>query len=357
MARLTAKIVLDTPGKTFHSGETISGRVEVVVQEACQGRQLVVALGCKGWGRAPMRKRDYFRDTEQHTLFTGDWQPGTYSYPFSLTAPDGCSDQGTIMTVGWYLRAGVIGKGETIGRVNTESSALEGEDRLDFFLTPGVLTPADRERSHGSRLIRKESAGSMNGCLGVAVLMLLGGALVAWYGREAGFALPGVVLAFFGLLGTGSVVWTKLSYRKLALTELQIGATMVWPGERVHCSLTLQMKAPVEIEKATLTLEGWEHVKEFTGMYRTTGPVNRHCIHEERREFLPSAGKFPAGATVRLKGEFMIPADVPCSMEFDNEVKILWRLEPRIRIAGSVDWFDVQPITVLPRMPAEESGT
>lgn len=353
MAWLSAKIVPDIPGKSFRSGETISGRVKVIVHEACKGRQLVVALGCKGWGRSPIRQRSYLRDTEQSTLFIGEWEPGTYTYPFSLTAPNGCSYEGTILKVSWYLRAGVIGEGETIGRTNTESSALEGEDQVDIFLVPGLITEADREQHQDSQLIRQEPAGSLRGCLIVAVSLFLGGATAAWWGWEKGLDLPGFVVALIGLAGMGLAGRQVLIDRKIAKAELRIGSTVVWPGEQVPCSVTLQLKAPIEIEKASLTLEGWEHVKEFTGMYRTTGQVNRLCIHEDNREFLPAAGTFPAGSTVKLKGEFIVPANAPCSMEFDNEVKILWRLVPRIKIADSPDWFDVQPITVLPRIPTE----
>lgn len=352
MAMLSVKIVPEKPGDLYHCGETISGKVQVVVHDECKDRKLMLALGCKGTGQAPQQQITYLIDTQQETLFTGDWMPGTYEYPFSLTAPDGYTYEGTIMTVGWYLRAGAIGKEESIIRQTKQDSDLQGEGRRDIVLAPGKITPEDLSRKKDSQLIRRESAGSMKGCLPPALFMIVGGALAAWWGWNKELSLPGLVMAAAGLAMLGMVAWKALIDRKIAMVELRIDATVTWPGEKVPCSLIFKSRTPVEIEQATITLEGWEHVKKFTGIHRTTGPVNKHIIHKDVRELRLPSKRLPAGATVELAGEYLVPAGAAGTLDFDNEVKVLWRLEPRIMIKGCPDWFDLQPVTVLPRETA-----
>lgn len=356
MARLSTKIVLDKSGNSYRCGETISGTVEVFIHEECRNGTLILAMGCRGTGQAPGLKMNYLTDKEWWTLFTGEWKAGTGKYPFSVTAPDGYSYTGTIMTACWYLRAGFVGEGGTVVRQNWQDADLEGEDRLDLSLAPGQVTPEDRKRSSASQIVRKESTGSMRGCMIPSLLLFLGGAAAAWWGWEKDLFLPGFVAALAGLAVTGLAVRQSLIERKVAMVEFRIGATVVWPGERVPCSVTVKAKAPVEIEQAALTLEGWEHVKKFTGMHRTTGPVNKHVVHKEVREMHLPVRSLPAGASVELRGEYTVPANAPGTMDFDNEVKFLWRLEIRIKITGSPDWFDVQPISVLPRLPAPSAG-
>jgi hypothetical protein len=352
MAMLTTKIVPDKSKDSYLCGETISGKVMVIIHEECKDRKLLLALGCRGTASAPQQQIKYFIDTEQMLLFTGDWSQGTYEYPFSVTAPDGYSYDGTILTVGWYLRAGVIGARETVNRHTKQDSDLEGEDRSDILLGPGEVTRNDVNRKKDSQVIRRETAASMRGCLLPSLFMFLGGAMAAWWGGDKGLYLPGFVVALVGAVLTGVAVWQALIARKIAMIELRIGSTVVWPGEQILCSMKVKAKTPFEIEQATITLEGWEHVKKFTGMHRTTGPVNKHIIHKAVHEMRLPLKRLPAGASVELIGECTVPFGAAGTIDFDNEVKLLWRLEPRIKITGSPDWFDLQPITLLPRVPA-----
>ena len=336
------QVVLDEPGGAFRCGAAISGRVNVTVHEACAGRKLIVAVAYRGSGSAPTQTLRSARDKDAQQLFTGAWTPGTYSYPFNLSAPEACSYAGTIMTVSWYLRAGVGVRAAT-------SFDVESEDERAIDLAPAELSPADRERHSNSELVRREPAATSPGCLLSAIAMVLVGSVLAWLGLESNAALPGLVAAVVGLALLGVMLRQALINRKIAMTELRIGSVVAWPGAVVPCSLTLQAKVPLEVTSATLTLEGWEHVKKFTGRYRSTGPVNKHVVHVEERALALPAPTLPAGVPVQLSGNLVIPSSATGTMDFDNELKFLWRAVLRIRIKGSPDWFDVQPITVLPR--------
>jgi hypothetical protein len=343
------QIVLDEPTGAFRCGAEIRGRVDVTVHEACEGRKLVVAVAYRGSGNAPTQTIRSARDKETQQLFVGAWTPGTYSYPFRLPAPEACDYAGTIMTIGWYLRAGVG------VRVATSFDA-ESEDEQAIDLAPAELSPEDQERYKTSEVVRRDPAPIKRGCLLSSIALVLIGCVLAWLGLESGAALPGVVAAVMGLAFLGIMLRQALVNRKIAWTELRVGSVVAWPGAVVPCSLVLEAKAPLEVTSATLTLEGWEHVKKFTGLYRSTGPVNQHMVLAEEKALALPAPTLPAGVPVHLSGELVFPSNATPTMDFDNELKFLWRAVLRIKIKGSPDWFDVQPITVLPRSPGAAGG-
>ena len=318
---LSTRIIPDKSGNRYLCGETISGKVEVIVYDECKDRKLVFALGSKGVASAPQQQITYFIDTEQKIIFTGDWKPGTYEYSFSITAPDGYSYAGTIMTVGWYLRSGVIGSGETIIRHTKQDSDLEGEDRRDIQLAPGEPTRNDLNRKKESQVVRREAGSSIPGCLLSSFFLFLVGLMAAWWGWEKDLYLPGLVMALIGGALVGVTIWQALISRKIAMLELRVGSTMIWPGEKIPCTIFLKAKRPFEIEQATITLEGWEHVKRFTGIYNTTGPVNKHVIYKNTQEMQLPLKRLTAGASIELTGECMVPVGAAGTMEFDNEVK------------------------------------
>jgi len=337
------QIVLEKPGGVFQCGTSINGVVKVAVNEECESKKLIIAVGYRENGIAPTQTIHTFRDKEIKQLFIGTWQPGTYSYSFSLSAPEGCNYTGTIMNISWYLRAG-------IGVSAITSFDVEAEDEKEITLVPAEISAADRDRKKASEIIRKESAGAMRGCILPSIGLLLGGLFFAWLGFDHDAALPGCVAALIGLAVLGLIIRQALLDRKITMTELLIGSVVIWPGVRVPCSITVQSKVPIEIESATLTLEGWEHVKKFTGIYRTTGPVNKHIVHMEEKALELPAPVLPAQVPVQLRGDFLVPANATCTMDFDNELKFLWHVVFRIKIKGSPDWFDRQPITVMPRI-------
>lgn len=343
MKPLSLQIVLDKPDGVFQSGASINGAVRVAVDEECEDKKLIIAVGYRESGIAPVQTIRTFRDKEIKQLFMGVWQPGTYSYRFSLLAPEGCNYTGSIMNISWYLRAG-------IGVRPINSFDVEAEDEKEITLAPAEISAADRDRKKASEVVRKESAGAMRGCILPSMGLLLGGLFFAWIGFDHDAALPGCVAALIGLAVLGLIIRQALLDRKFTMTELRIGSVVVWPGVRVPCSITVQSKVPIEIENATLTLEGWEHVKKFTGIYRTTGPVNKHIVHVEERALELPAPILPAQVPVSLKGDFLVPSNATCTMDFDNELKFLWSVEFRIKIKGSPDWFDRQPLTVMHRI-------
>lgn len=349
MTRLSLKIILDDPGKPFHCGAEIAGAVEVVADEEIKAKDLVLSIGYKGKGIAPHQPINFVSDAERKTLFTGDWRPGAYRYPFTLIAPDACTYKGAILNMDWYLRARVVKAGksitQTVGTVRTYSG-FDAEEEKVIELAPGPITSADRERGKAAKLIRKDAAVTP-GCLLTSVLLLLGGVFAVWMGLP----LLGGIAAFIGIPMIGYALWLSLIGRKISLPELRIGSVITWPGERIPCRITFQARSPIEIKRATLTFKGWEQVKKFTGMHRTTGPLKKHLYHNEEQVLNVPAQRLSEGTMVEIKGEFTVPVTAPCTMDFDNEIKFLWQVEFRIQINGSPTWYDVQPVTVLPRIP------
>jgi hypothetical protein len=342
MPRPSIRIALDRPGRPFPCGACITGVVTVTVDEACPALHLVAAVGYRATGRAPNQSIRNWKHTETQELFAAGWQPGTYTYPFSVTAPDASNYTGTIMTLAWYVRA-------DIRTQPAEPFDVVSELEVPIELEPSPVSPADRARRDASECLRNASTKAPRGCLPAALVLIVVGAVTAWLGADHDAALPGVVAVVIGLGLLGLVVRQTLVGRKVTRTELRVGSTVVWPGLTIPCTVTLEPKTVLEIERAAVTLEGWEHVKKFTGLNRTTGPVNTHSVHSREFALVPAPESAQAGVPVRLSAAVEIPPNAVCTFDIDREVKFRWRLVFSVRIEGSPEWFDAAELTVLPR--------
>jgi hypothetical protein len=342
MSRPSLQIALDPPAGPFPCGARITGVVTVTVEEACPASHLVAAVGYRATGAAPNQAVRNWKHSETLELFAGSWQPGTHRFPFSVTAPDGCNYAGTIMTLAWYVRADIRTRPAAPFDVVSEL-----EQPID--LGPSPVSTADRARRDASECLRNSSTKAPRGCLPTALVLLVGGAVATWLGADHDAALPGVVAVVIGLGLLGLVVRQALVGRKVTRTGLRVGSTVVWPGLTIPCTVTLEPKAALEIERGVVTLEGWEHVKKFTGLNRTTGPVNTHSVHSREFPLTPVSEWVPAGAPVQLSATVEIPPDAVCTFDLDREVKFRWRLVFSVRVKGCPEWFDAAELTVLPR--------
>jgi hypothetical protein len=344
------RILLDETGSNFECGSVMTGQVEVNVVEECPPRNLIVAVGY----RVKTEGGDIFCDIEKKELFSGSWSPGIFCYPFCLTIPEGGSYTGTLFKVEWFLRAGAENTegnggflGEVMGKQTPDgfSSISRDDEKGDIKKInplPAEVSPLDRERSKASEILRRESAGPVLGCLLPSIAVFFLGVFLAWLGIGHDAELFGVILALLGLFFVGLVIQKKLINRKIVATDFWIGSTVVWPGRPVPCDLTVQARGDLEVIKATLTLEGWEEV-----------PNKRHYIHREEKEIDLPDRTLPVGVPISLNGEFLVPEGSPCTMEYNDEVKFLWEVKLCLKIKGSPDWFDREPITVLHRRGTE----
>jgi hypothetical protein len=327
------RIILDETSSHFECGSVMKGQVEVTVMEECPPRNLIVAVGYQ----IKSEGSTLFCDTEKRQLFSGVWSPGIFHYPFSLSLPEGCNYAGTLMKVEWFLRANTE---------NPEKKAQSLEDQKGDIKKinplPAEVSVADRERNKASEILRRESPRPTMGCLLTSATLVLTGILLTWLGAGHDAELPGIIMAVLGLLFLGIIFRQKFIDRKIMATDFWIGSTVVWPGLKVPCDLTVQAKVPLEVEKATLTFEGWEQL-----------PDKKHYVHREEKEIELPAKTLPAGVPISLSGSFLVPNGPPCTMEEDDEVKFLWQVKLQLKIKGSPDWFDREPITVLPRKENE----
>lgn len=347
MVHPSLQVVLDEPARRYPCGAAIAGTVVVTAHESSPDRHLVVAVGYRASGSAPNTTVRNWGHVETRTLFSGGWLPGTYRYAFSVTAPDAVNYAGEVMTVAWCVRADI----RTSASVPFDVVATT-EVPIEPAASP--VTPADRVRREASACLRRVATRAPRGCLLTSLVLLVLGGVVVWFGAAHDFALPGAVVGVAGLAGIGFAIRQSLVGRKVAATELRIGATVVWPGVVIPCCVTLEPASPFAIESATVLIEGWEHVKKFTGLGRSTGPVNKHVVHTREFAMVASSQPVAAGTPVRLTADVEIPDRAASTFDLDNEVKFRWRLVFTVRIAGSPDWFDAAELTVLPRVDRVE---
>ncbi len=346
-------ILPDDPPSDVRCGSVINGQTVVVVQEELKNRRILMAVGCRGQGQSPRCRHHFYHDTERQVVFSGDLAPGTHRFPFSLNVPDACSWKGTILNFNWYLCARMLKADKTLSAYQGAHQKIYGgfehEKEIEISLSAPAVSASDRDNQSRSRFVRKDSPLGP-GCIITSVVIFVSGLAIVWWGMPIHFSLPGILAAAVGLVFLYIAARQKRTFRNLSPPEWYIEYPTTWPGDRIRTGITFQTLSPVRIKKAVIVLKAWEQVKYHTGRGRTTGPMNKHMIHEIEKPLDVPDRPLPAGTPLTIEGEIEIPADAPCTMDFDNEVKILWGLEFRLEPMDCPSWFDVEPVVVLPRI-------
>ena len=95
-------LVFEQADNTFALGDILRGRVVVDITKTTQCNGLTVNLFWRTHGRGDT---DTGNDKSQN-LFTGEWQPGHYEYPFEYELKENkTSYHGEIINLDWYLEA------------------------------------------------------------------------------------------------------------------------------------------------------------------------------------------------------------------------------------------------------------
>jgi len=85
MAKATLDIELDEPGRTYGPREVLRGSVHARVEKAMRCDALELSFTLVTSSEHHTSKNRKRKRTVQ--LFTGDWEPGEYSYPFEIAGP------------------------------------------------------------------------------------------------------------------------------------------------------------------------------------------------------------------------------------------------------------------------------
>ena len=356
MAGITVNIILDKTDKTYKGGDTIAGRVRVVVAEDVRTAALIAVLYCKGYSEKKTRIAGseiarMEREIEETNLFKGSWTPGEYTYPFSYTAPSGPRTyKGHVFDITWHIGA----KARTSREKDKDVKA-----EVSIILLPGKRA-SQIERGKGAKeVVHRQSARSLIGCFGFSIALFIIGGIVAWiyspFAETAGdvegvFFFGGIIPLLLGLLLIIGVTYQALINKRIKKVEVKLGSGLASPGEKVPCSITFEANIPFEIQKISAVLTG-EEVVDFRSPSRGKGQFRKYALQESRQELPLAVRRVPVKVPYEIRGEVVIPEGLPYSIDLMDEGKgmaLTWEIEFIIEMKWWPDWRHIETIVIQP---------
>lgn len=359
---MSRAITIEVKGeRTLRPGQRVQGTVRVEVEKKTTCKALTLTLQQVAHGRG--NTRTHSADVE--VLFTGEWAPGVYTYPFNVLVPDGgpFTYHGHYLNIDWQLHAAA-----------DVPWALDPKDTVDLVVMPDpardlTASPPMRMSDALEQLGHGAGAGALMSAAGspqALVFLAMGGifSLVGGFITLLGLILavtgePAMILmALFGgvFLAVGLVViflGVRNRVASSAIGEVEVDAP--WPslpGDEVVCSVRFTPNRRVPINRVTLKLLGREVVVSGSGTNRTT---YTHVLHEEEIE-LCGQQDAQAGQPIALTGTLRLPEDAPLSVSMTDN-SLIWGLDIRVDIARWPDWTRLEQLWVVPYRAASPGAT
>ena len=355
MAGITLNIILDKPDRKYECGETITGQVRVVAMGEVRTAALMVVLYCKGYSEERTRIAGtgittVEREIKETNLFKGPWMPGEYSYPFSFTAPPGpLTYKGHVFDVTWHI-------GAKVRTSRGKDNDVKAEENI--ILLPGGRSASQDQGGKGAKeVVYKESARSLKGFFVFSLALSLIGIVVGWrnspFGETEGdvmgmFFFGGVIPLLLGLAVLFCATYQALVNKRIKKAEVRLGSRQARPGGKIPCSVTFEANIPFEVDKVSAVLKA-EEIVDFRDPSRKNGKLRTYLLYENKRELPLAVKRVPTKVPIRVEGEVLIPAGVPCSidlMESREGMAIKWDIEFVIEMKKWPDWVHYEDIIV-----------
>ncbi len=322
MSKSELKISIDKPDRIYRGGETVTGAVEVYVNERCECKALILKCEWRTHGKGNIARGE----VTSVNLFSGTWEPGaSFAYEFSIQLPAGpATYHGTYLNVDWYLKAQA-----------DVPWAIDPKSEADFVLIPiSARVPAKRVSE-----IKKPSGACGMGCMLVMSLIFGGvgvGLLVASL-QQSGCAT--LMMAGFGALFAAAGVWILVSSIRKTIAEkrlgplhLELSGDRARGGDPLTATVRFTPSADIALSRVMATLQAFERCVSGSGTNTTT---HRHTFFTRDVQLCGPRGA-AAGAGVELRGEFVLPADAPPSFNAsDNE--LTWSVKFVVSMEGLPD--------------------
>jgi hypothetical protein len=345
---IAVEIALEKPDAVFAGGETIAGEVRVVVHEDWTCKALAISLAANATARKDGLNQLNLTVREEkagRSLFSGQWTPGRYSYPFAFEAPAGpLPYKGQISEVHWSLLAEALrGQG---GSVAAE---------VPFTLTPGADARTTADTRSAPPVTHTEAARSLTGCFLLSLVVFLAGAATVWPAIKHDFLPVAIGILLLGAALLSLCVWQFLVNARIASAATWIATGLLHPGQTVPCSLSFQPRGPFEVEKVSVTLRCTEEAGNLS-IHTSKTPTIRHVLHETEFLLPLTPGPMPSGVPVQVQGELTVPPDAPPSLQvaagLEHGVRVVWQAEFRIVMRRWPDWLHLEDLTVRAAKPS-----
>jgi hypothetical protein len=342
------EILLENTKQIYSGGEKVKGQVKAIVDQELQCDALEIILGALGFADSKDGVSKFTLtvadDRIKHTLYQGRWSAGTYAFPFEVEVPSGPPTyKGEIIDVSWYLRA--------------EARPSKGEItqcEVILCVVPGKEPPEEDAENEAAEVVYKESPKGSMGCLMFSLLLCaagVAGAVKLFQSGKDDYAGFGVFVALLALALIFMNLYQMLISKRIAMAEARLGSAVASPGDHVPCSLTFQVKSPVEIDGASVTLTGREEAGNVG--VRASKRSFQKVIYEKRRELELPVKEISANVPIQTRGQIAIPPDAASSFRLvgalGEGIRVRWNVEFRIKMGRWPDWFHRQDISIRPR--------
>lgn len=319
------RIVFDRNDRTWHGGESVSGRVIVTVNQETKSNGIRLTHTWKTHGRGNTdsgpRETEVLQDA-------GLLSPGqNLEFKFSFPAPlFPVTYHGHLIHIDHYVSADV-----------DVSWARNPSAEEDYLVLPGQVPPQFTGARDKVVSLKPESKED-SGLIFKAIIVLLLGAILVAVAMLAIVLLPIVVIVTVWL-------WLKSQALKMRLgqVELSMPLKVVAPGESWPLKLKFTARRSFMINSISLKISGIESAASGSGTNKTTHThqlaLESHLIRE--------GGVVEAGETVEESIQVPFPETGAYSFEAaDNSIK--WTAEVRIDIPRFPDWTTSETLQLVP---------
>lgn len=318
MSKCGVSIDFDRPDRQYTGGETVKGRVRVVVNQDVNSDGVVLEHFWRthGTGNTATGEKTKVQ------LYAGPLKAGErLELPFDVTAPHGPPTyRGHHLNIDHYLKARVDIPW-TIDPKQEEEYLLTGSGE-PYGQRPKILDPV-----------------SKRGCEQFGVVigtgMLIAGVLLIF---PFGLVLipGGLIVLFFSLR-------RKLAEKRLGPVHLDWGPLTVAPGGTLPLRLSFTPNKSIQLSAIKLTLSVAEECTSGSGTSATT---HSHTLHKDSQRILGSQ-RLPAFQPAEFDVAIKLPNLAAYSFDAPDN-KIYWRAELRIELPMWPDWIDKRELTVRP---------
>lgn len=312
-----------TPPKTSVAlGEMVRGLVHVRVEKTCPCKALRAEL----WWNASLGSTT--RVLEGPVLFSGEWEPGVYEYPFALEVPEGPPTfNGAVFDLQWRVMARadipwnidpIAEKKFTTRLPYRQPRTSEEIGRAHLMDVRAVAHPSTQESDPFvfiAPLIISAALGVINCGLGIR-----------------GDSLCFFSSTFFTAIAIAIGVRLALTLKKRPpLRDIQIGITpeLPYPGDMIAPEIAFFAVKDIKIQRITCVLYAKEEHRERI-VPNNVGTRSRVEAH------LSGPRTLLAGEDLQVFGTVRLPFNAPSSIDA-GDCQLIWRASFHVEIEGHED--------------------
>lgn len=343
MPNCKLEIHFNREDKQYASGERVEGYISVEVDSpiSCKGLNISYFWQTHGKGTTTSGI------AVEQGLFEGEWQSGSYSYPFSFVIEEGPeSFQGELFGLDWVLKV----TADIPFAFDPKSSERFSINPVDARLSPTVLV----QRWKKFLKEGKDAKGTQE-IVSIVQICVIGLPVLGVVGKMAPFQ---PILALLILLICGALLcwWKKRTVsnfivgQKLKKLRTETAPNVLQAGDQMQVRVQSEVAYKTQIDRVTLIFECREICSyaskrsQSSGLTSSGSKVHKKIAYS-KPYLLQENLLLPAGDRLDLNMAITIPKDVVPSFN-GIYCKNKWVLIVKIEMQGWPSWHSETEVAV-----------